>query len=252
MPTALMSWFKVSEGRVRFRGRITRRPFTEWTGTPEGAAAVEVVAGQLRFALLGRARSARRRMWRELESVATNEQVRAILESSPDYYLNAMTELAYAPSLPRVAIALRRMVVIPRTMIAARGRSSINSRLMISTEYADLNESLRAFLCDRLVWEIDDAIRRAKPTVKRPVNAREAWTCVALDEKFVWIDPLWSGKDWLGHIFMYEMPENPSRRDRREIEGAIEQLQRSLPELSQVQRDGTVRSAIAAMNPLRV
>lgn len=246
-----MSWFKVSDGRVRFRGRITRRPFTEWAGTPEGAAAVDVVARQLRFALLGRTRSAKRRMWRELEAAVATEQVKAILEASPDYYLNAMAELAYAPSLPRVAIALRRMVVIPRTMIAARGRSALNSRLMASTEYADLNESLRAFLCDRLVWEIDDAIRRAKPSVKKPVSAREAWSCVALDEKFVWIDPLWSGKDWLGHVFMYEMPERASRRDRRDIEGAIEQLQRSLPELSQVQRDGTVRSAIAAMNPLR-
>ena len=247
-----MSWFKVSDGRVRFRGRITRRPFTDWAATPEGAAAVDVVARQLRFALLGRTRSAKRRMWRELESTVNNEQVKAILEASPDYYLNAMTELAYAPALPRVAIELRRMVVIPRTMIAARGRSAINSRLMISTAYADLNESLRAFLCDRLVWEMDDAIRRAKPSVKRPVNAREAWTCVALDEKFVWIDPLWSGKDWLGHVFMFEMPENPSRKDRREIDAAIEQLQRSLPDLSQVQRDGTVRSAIAAMSPLRV
>ena len=247
-----MSWFKVSDGRVRFRGRITRRPFTEWAATPEGAAAVDIVARQLRFALLGRTRSAKRRLWRELEAAVSTEQVKTILEASPDYYLNAMTELAYAPSLPRVAIELRRMVVIPRTMIAARGRSALNSRLMVSTAYADLNESLRAFLCDRLVWEIDDAIRRAKPTIKKPVAAREAWTCVALDEKFVWIDPLWSGKDWLGHVFMFEMPERVSRRERREIEAAIEQLQHSLPELSQVQRDGTVRSAIAAMSPLRV
>jgi hypothetical protein len=246
-----MSWFKVSDGRMRFRGRITRRPFTEWTGTPEGAAAVDHLARQLRFAIFGRARTAKRRLWRELESAVSNEQVKTILDASPDYYLNAMTELAYAPSLPRVAIELRRMVVIPRTMIAARGRSAINARLMVSMAYADLNESLRAFLCDRLVWEIDDAIRRARPSVKKPVSAREAWACVSLDEKFVWIDPLWSGKDWLGHVFVYEMPDRASRRDRREIENAIAQLQQSLPELSQVQRDGTVRSAIAAMNPAR-
>ena len=246
-----MAWFKVSDGRVRFRGRITRRPFSDWTATPEGAAAVEVVARELRFALFGRTRSAKRRMWSELEGVVNTEQVKGILETTPDWYANAMTELAYAPSLPRVAIAMRRLVVIPRTMIAARGRSAINARLMISAAYGDLNESLRAFLCDRLVWEMDDAIRRAKPTVKRPVSAREAWACVALDEKFVWIDPLWSGTDWLGHVFMYEMPERASRKDRREIESAIEQLQQSLPELSQVQRDGTVRSAVAAMNPAR-
>jgi len=246
-----MSWFKVSDGRVCFRGRITRKPFTDWTGTPEGAAAVEHLAQQLRFALFGRARAAKRRLWRELEAAVNTEQLKAILEASANYYLNAMTELAYAPSLPRVSIELRRLVVIPRTMIAARGRSALNSRLMVSEAYADLNESLRAFLCDRLVLEIDDAIRRARPSVKKPVSTREAWMCLGLDDKFVWIDPLWSGKDWLGHVFMFEMPEKASRRDRREIENAITQLQQSLPELSQVQRDGTVRSAIAAMSPAR-
>jgi hypothetical protein len=247
-----MAWFKISDGRLRFRGRITRKPLADWMATPEGAAAVDAVAGQLGFCLFGKALTARRRLWRELEAAVASAPVTATLEASPDHYLNAMTELAYAPALPRVAVAMRRLVVIPRTMIAARGRSALNSRLMTYPAYADMNESLRAFLCDRLVWEMDEAIRRAKPSTRRPVSAREAWTCVGLDERFVWIDPLWSGRDWLGHVIMFEMPERPSRRDRREIEEAVERLQNSLPELSQVQRDGTVRSASAAMNPVRV
>jgi hypothetical protein len=237
---------------VRFRGRITRKPLVDWTATPEGAAAVEAVARQLGFCLLGKTRTAKRRLWSELDAAATSEPVKAIIQASPDHYLNALTELAYAPSLPRVVIALRRLVVVPRTMIAARGRSALNARLMTCSSYADLNETLRAFLCNRLVWEIDDAIRRVKPSSRRPVSAREAWACVGLDEQFVWIDPLWSGRDWLGHIVMFEMPDRPSRRERREIDDAIERLQKSLPELSQIQRDGTVRSASAAMNPVRV
>jgi hypothetical protein len=250
LPT--VAWFKVSDGRLRFRGRITRAPFVEWAATTEGAAAVGAVASQLGFCLLGKTRTAKRRLWRELDATVNSASVKAILAASTDHYLNALTELAYAPALPRIVVALRRLVVIPRTMIAARGRSALNSRLMTCHAYADMNESLRAFLCDRLVLEMDDAIRRAKPSTRRPVGAREAWTCVGLDERFVWIDPLWSGRDWIGHLIMFEMPERTSRRERREIDEAIERLQGSLPELSQVQRDGTVRSASAAMNPVRV
>ena len=246
-----VAWFKVSDGRLRFRGRVTRKPFTEWTATAEGSAAVDAVARQLGFCLLGKTRTAKRRMWRELDAVVSSAPVSTILQASCDHFLNALTELAYAPALPRVVVALRRIVVVPRTMIAARGRSALHSRLMACHAYADMNESLRAFLCDRLVWEMDEAIRRAKPTARRPVAAREAWTCVGLDEAFVWIDPLWSGRDWVGHLILFEMPDRPSRKERREIEEGIARLQASLPELSQVQRDGTVRSASAAMNPVR-
>jgi hypothetical protein len=248
-----MAWFKVADGRLCFRGRITRKPFVAWTATPDGEAAVDARAQQIRFSLLGRARAARRRLWREVESTVASEDVKAVLQSSPDYYMAAWTELAYAPALPRTVVSLRRLVVIPRTMVAARGRSALNSRLMTCPSYSDLNESLRAFLCDRLVWEMDDAIRRAKPSPHRPVEAREAWTCVALDSQFIWIDPLWSGPDWLGHVMLFEMPNGrPPRKERREIEAAIERLQSSLPAMSPVQRDGTVRNASAAMNPARV
>jgi hypothetical protein len=242
-----VAWFKISGGHLRFRGRITRKPLTDWLATPEGTAAVDAIARSLRFSLVGRTRSARRRLRRELETAVANEQVRTVLDQAPDCYLGAVTQLAYAPGLPRVAVVLRRLVVTPRTMVAARGRSALNSRLMTCPEYADMNESLRAFLCDQLVWEMDDAIRRWRPSARRSVAAKEAWACVALDDRFVWIDPLWTGKDWLGHLVMFEMPEQVSKRERQQIERAIEQLQSSLPNLSQVQRDGAVRSAIAGL-----
>ena len=247
-----VAWFKVSDGRLRYRGRITRKAFTEWTATTEGTAAVNAVARQLGFCLFGKTRAATRRLWRELETTVASAPVNAILQASTDHFLNALTELAYAPALPRVVVALRRIVVVPRTMIAARGRSALHSRLMTCHGYADMHESLRAFLCDRLVWEMDEAIRRAKPSARRPVAAREAWACVGSDEAFVWIDPLWSGREWVGHLILFEMPERPSRKERKEIEEGIARLQASLPELSQIQRDGTVRSASAAMNPVRV
>ena len=247
-----MSWFKISDGCLRFRGRITARPLAEWLTSPDGSAAVDAVARTVRFSLIGRARTARRRLRRELMSAVADAQVRAVVDTAPESYLTALTELAYAPALPRVVIALRRLVVIPRTMVAARARTAVNGQLMQCPAYADLNESLRLFLCDRLVWEMDNAIGRGKPSPRHPVAAKEAWACVAFDERFVWVHPLWSGKDWLGHLMLFEMPEQLSKRERQQIAGAIGELQTSLPHLSPIQRDGAVRSALAGLSPARI
>ena len=247
-----VSWFKVAEGSLRFRGRITAKPLTEWLNSPDASAAVDAVAQTLRFSLIGRTRSARRRLRRELMSAVADEQVRGVLATVSDYYLTALTDLAYAPALPRVVIALRRLVVIPRTMVAGRARTAVNAQLMLCPAYADLNESLRLFLCDRLVWEMDNAIGRAKPSPRRTVTAKETWACVAFDQRFVWVHPLWSGKDWLGHLMLFEMPEHLSKRERQQLEGAIGELQMSLPHLSPIQRDGAVRSALAGLNPVRI
>ena len=248
-----MAWFHVSDGRLRYRGRITRKPFLAWTGTPEGKAAVDTTARGLGFCLFGRTRTARRQMWRRLKSATTNQDVLAALQAEPDRYLAVWTEIAYAPALPRVSVALHRLVVVPRTMIAARALSALTARLMSVPAFAALDGPLRTFLCDRVILEMDAAIRRASPSPKRPVEARESWACVAIDERYMWVDPLWSGRDWLGHVLMFEVPAaRPSRKERRELETAVSALQGSLSHLSVVQRDGTVRSASAGLTPIRV
>jgi hypothetical protein len=138
-------------------------------------------------------------------------------------------------------------------MIAARALSALTARLMSVSCFAALDAPLRTFFCSRVICEMDDAIRRAAPTMKKPLAAREAWTCVGIDDRFMWVDPLWTGREWLGHVLMFEMPEpRPSRRERREIEAAIERLLGTLPEMSVLQRDAAVRSAVAAMNPARI
>jgi hypothetical protein len=137
-------------------------------------------------------------------------------------------------------------------MVAARARTALNGQLMLCPAYAGLNESLRLFLCDRLVCEIDNAIGRAKPSPKRAVPAKESWSCVAFDDRFMWVHPLWAGKDWLGHLMLFEMPEQLPKRDRQQIEGAIDELKTSLPHLSAIQRDGAVRSALAGLSPARI
>ena len=248
-----MSWFRVSGGRLRYRGRVTRQPFAEWAATPDGQAAIAEAGAKLGFCLFGRARTARRRMWRELRSVVTSDAVRTVLDAEPDRYLAVWSEVAYAPALPRLHVSLRRVVVVPRTMIAARALSALSARLMRISDYAALDAPVRAFFAEHVIREMDAAIRRASPSAKRPVTAPERWACVAVDERFTWVDPLWSGRDWQGHVTMSEMPaERLSRRERRELAEAVDRLQRSLSEMSVVQRDGTVRSAAAALQPVRV
>jgi hypothetical protein len=66
------------------------------------------------------------------------------------------------------------------------------------------------------------------------------------------VHPLWSGKDWLGHLMLFEMPERFAKRERQQVETAIADLQRSLPHLSPIQRDGAVRSALAGLSPARI
>lgn len=243
----------MSDGRLRYRGRITRQSFLAWVGTPEGKAAVDAAARELGFCLFGRARTARRQMWRRLKAAAMSDEVRTALQAEPERYLAVWTELAYAPALPRLSVALHRLVVVPRTMIAARALSALTSRLMSLPSFAALDGPLRTFLCDRIIFEMDAAIRRASPSPRRPVEARESWACVSVDERFMWVDPLWSGRDWVGHVMMFEIPATrPSRKERRELELTVEKLQGSLSCMSIAQRDGTVRSASAGLTPVRV
>jgi hypothetical protein len=251
-----MSWFKIADGRLRFRGRLTRQPVTEWLTSEDGTAAVHAVASQIRFALFGRMRTARRRMGRELWAAIDAPAVRASIAAECAPYLAAWAELAYAPSLPRATIDLHRLVVVPRTMILARTLSRVTVRLAACPAIAALPDPFspfKAFLARRILSEMDVAIRRAAPSPNRPVHAHESWVCVALDSDFEWIDPMWSGPDWRGHVMLFEMPAAKlQRRQRRELEAAIERLQQTLPRLSRQQRDGTVQAAMDGMTLLRV
>lgn len=248
-----MSWYKVSDGRLRYRGRVTKGPFTAWAATPEGQAAVDAEAKKIRFSLIGRSRAAKRRLWRELEAVVVEAWVQKALQAEPDHYLSVWAALAYAPALPRLQVHLRRLVAVPRTMIAARALSGLTARLLSHPAFAALDAPLRSFFSSQVIAEMDAALRRANPSARRPTWSKEAWACIALDDSFAWVDPLWSGREWQGHVLLYEMPEaGLSRRERRELEASVEKLQASIVGMSFVHRDATVRSASAALTAVRV
>jgi hypothetical protein len=115
--------------RAALSRRITRQPFKDWLTADEGTAAVQTAAHRIGFALFGRVRAARRRMYRELWEAVATPVVRDAIAAECGRYPAAWAELAYAPSLPRANVALHRLVVVPRTMILARTLSGVTRRL---------------------------------------------------------------------------------------------------------------------------
>lgn len=246
-----MSWFDVSAGRLRFRGRITTQPVLDWVASDEGTAAVQAAARQTRFALFGRTRLARRRICRELRDAIGARGVLDAVAAECDRYVGGWTDLAYAPSLPRVTIAMHRLVVVPRAMIPGRTGPGLMARIAACADLTRTGDAFRSFFSRWILSAMDGAVGRARPSPQNPVHARESWACVARDDDFIWVDPLWSGPEWRGHVVMFEMPAGRlGRRDRRELQAAIEQLTASLPNLTRQQRDGTVRAAAEQMKSL--
>jgi hypothetical protein len=239
-----MGWFRVNRGRLEYRGRITREPFTQWSASKEGTDAVARAAGAIRFSLIGRARTARRRMWRTLEASTRIEPFAAAIRAEADRYMKVLANLSYADALPRAHIALHRLVLIPRAMVMARAQSGVFERLAQSPALVEVDEAVRIFFLSHLVVEMDAALQRAAPAPRRPVQAHDEWACVGVTKGTVWADPMWAGPDGTGQVFMYEFPRaGLPRRGVKAVEDAIAQMSTSVTGLSRADRVALVRAA---------
>lgn len=242
-----MSWFHVSKGRLAYRGRITKDPFTAWTTTQEAAPAIQAAAAEIRFALFGRERAARKQLWRALESAASSAQAVDAIQTETTHYLRLLASLSCVPALPRVQVNLHRLVVVPRTMIAGRGYGALCGRLSKVAPFAALDEAVRAFFFEQLLREMDFALAKASPSPRRPIYAHEEWACVGADVDLLWVDPMWSGPGWSGHLFMFEYPRTGlARKEIKALEAALASLNTQIAGLSRVQRDDLLRIARAS------
>jgi hypothetical protein len=241
-----MNWFRVSRGRLEYQGRIAREPFKRWAATKEGTEAIGRVAAGLRFSLFGRTRAARRRLWRALHDASCARSVTAAISGEAGRYMQVVGRLAYSEGLPRLNIALHRLVLVPRAMIAGHARVALFKRLGEVPELAALDESVRLFFFDQIVIEMDAALQKASPSPRDPVHAHDEWACVGISKDVEWADPLWSGPDGVGHVFMFEFPRaGISRKDRKAIEDSIREMAESVTTLSKIQRYAMVRTASA-------
>jgi hypothetical protein len=60
--------------------------------------------------------------------------------------MQVVARLAYSDGLPRAVIALHRLVVVPRAMIAGHARVGLSKRLGDIAEVAALDEAIQIFL----------------------------------------------------------------------------------------------------------
>lgn len=245
-----MAWFAVSGGRLRFQ-RTSREPVREWLASREGEQAVEILARGIRFSLLGRARTARRRLTRTLTEAIRSRSATAALSAECEHYLAVWTQLAYAPALPRRTLDGQRLVVVPRAMIVDRSAGAAETRLRAALD-PSAPDGFIVFLTRWILRAMDEAIRRSVPGPKRPLHGRESWACVHVDPEFVWVGSLLPGDPWKGHVMMFEVPRaGLRRRDRQALGAAISELSASLPNLTRTARDGTVRMAAYQMTSMR-
>ena len=245
-----MAWFRVASNHLRYRGHLSRAPYAAWAKTSEGATAIDARVAQYRLYIFRRSR-ARRRMWRELELAARSQSLRNAIQSEADQFATMIVEASHAPGLPRRTIAFHRLVIVPRTLIAARARTGIRRRLFKSDALGAVDPRVRDFFCEQLVTELDAAVAESRPSAFRPVLTPDGWGCVGRDTHYQWVDPMFSGPDWGGHLLMFEFPrEGLSRKATKEVDRAVQELQNSLKNISHTQRDAILRMAIDGLPQL--
>jgi hypothetical protein len=239
-----MGWFKVSDGRVVHSGQLSRDPFVAWTASSDGAAAIAAVAAGMRFKLLGKTRAARKQVWRELLDALRSAEGRSALQASADAYSRSLISLAYAQALPRTTVALHRLVLVPRALVAERARAAIAAQLDQRAALAARPAAQREFLYSTVMAQIDEGMRAARPTLQKPLQGHEGWGVIGADARFEWVDRYWSGDRWAGHWFLYELPRTGlSRADRKAIEAAVETMRSSVENLSRERRHALVKLA---------
>jgi hypothetical protein len=239
-----VNWFAVNRGCLEYRGRVTKPAFARWCATRDGREAIARAASGIRFSIFGRSRSARRRLWRDLDEATREESFVVALRGEPDRYMQVLADISYAEALPRAHVAVRRLVLVPRALAAGRAEAGVFARLGASPALADLDHALRDFLLRQIVVEMDAALKAASPSARRPIRGCDGWVCVGIRVGTVWMDALWAGPDGTGHVFMYELPpQGLSRRECRELDTAIEQMSTAVSALSRTARESMLRAA---------
>jgi hypothetical protein len=245
-----MGWFRVKSNRLQYRGRLSQGPFSTWIKTSDGGIAIQSKAQEDRLRLFPRSR-ARRRIWRELDAAGRSEVLCSAIQSETNYFAKVMVEASHAPGLPRRTIAFHRLVIVPRALIAARIRTGLRRRLINAPALEDLDARVFEFFCEQMVIELDAGIADGQVSVYRPLLTAEEWGCVGRDTEYQWVDPMFSGPGWGGHLLMFEFPrEGLSRKARKEVDEAVQELQKSLSNLSHIQRHAIVRTAVDGLPSL--
>jgi hypothetical protein len=241
-----MSWFTRSRDGLRYRGRISYAPFAEWIATPEGTGVLTSLAKAIRFAPLGRMRSARRQLWRALAATARSDSVAAALQAEADRYVALMAEIAYTDGLPCVSVERQRLVVVPRSLLngVMKGRSETRWMAVDVVPWLGAGSPLHAFFCRQLVRELDQAVLSWRATPRRVLPTPQHWVSVGHETAFAWTVSIGSEPAARGHHYMFEIPHRGvGWRLRRAIRTRMSELDHSISLLTREERQDILRRA---------
>jgi hypothetical protein len=242
----MATWVRFARGRLVYPGRITRGRFLQWAETPEGRAVVQNAVSRTRFSLLGKTRSATRRLWRQLADFARDGSVAALIDDEARGYLERLNQLAFADALPRRGVDLRRLIVVPNALVNGAAYTAIKTKLYDRgvCESLEGGSAIAEFLIRTLIRDMQAATEGARPSPSRPLVAGDGWITVGVNLTFAWLVPVFDEPPWNGHHYVLELTRNPITRNVRKAIGArIEQLEASLPTLSRSERSDIMRCA---------
>jgi hypothetical protein len=167
-------------------------------------------------------------------------------------YLTRLGRLVYAHDLPRASVDLHRLVVVPRSLVNSVEYRGIVAAVDGQLPFAatDVHESLLDWFVLLTISTIETALVGARPSPRCPLPVGRDWVTVGVNEQFEWGIPL-QGPAWLGHYYVLELTSSAITRSvRKGIEEAIAHLERSLPSLSRVHRNGILRNAGLSLEQL--
>ena len=242
---------RFSRVRSAYTGRMLRTSFDEWAASREGLSALNEVASQTFFALFGRRQAARSQVWKQLRRAARTETVALIAQRELDEYLPHLGTLVFARELPRVAVDLHRLVVVPRMFVNGQAYRRIDTAIRTEPEFAELEggDSLCQAFAVTLVDSIAAAIAAARPSPEHPLSAGDEWIAVGVNEQFEWRVPF-DGPAWPGHYFVLELTRTPiTRAVRKTVAETTAHLEASLASLTPLRRSEILRQAASSLEP---
>jgi hypothetical protein len=232
-------------GRLQYVGHVNRAAFVAWCDSSHGRSILDPIVSKMGFALFGKTRAARRRLWRELTQAAHSGTVVALVQREVDSYLGRLETLVHAHDLPCAGIDLRRLIIVPRLFANTIADRRIDLSLETESAFATRNgrELLREWFRLTVIDAIESALVGARLSPKRPLPAGSEWVIVGVNEQFEGRVPL-EGPAWPGHYYMLERTHQPmTRAVRKGAAEAIARMETSLPALSRSHRNEILREA---------
>lgn len=236
---------RYSRSRIWYTGRVDRSIFILWC---KGAAARPVVtsmAAQVGFAPFGRLRAARRRLWSDVAATARSEVLTSLCQGELDAYVTRVGLLAHAHDLPRIDVALHRLIVVPRLLAHAAIDRHLDRLLESMSVFATAHgcTAVRDWFILSVISAVERAIVSARPSPNQPFAAGDEWNIIGVNDGFEWRVPF-DAAAWNGHYYVFERTCQPiTRAVLKAARDGVARFESSLPSLSRLQRDEILQRA---------